>query len=65
MEISEASFFSLQADSIMSKSPKRINLNEKLVVASEFMSRLKISSLLVEDDAKNFVGIVQMYDLDI
>ena len=63
MEEQEEKFFSLFAKDIMSKSPKQINKDEKLVVASEIMSNHKINSLLVIDDKSKLVGIVQMYDL--
>ena len=62
METSEESFFSLKASDLMSKNPKSINSNEKLIVASELMSKAKINSLIVSDDNK-LVGIIQMYDL--
>ncbi len=63
MEEQEENFFNLTAKDIMSKNPKQIHKDEKLVVASEIMSDNKINSLLVIDDNKSFVGIVQMYDL--
>ena len=62
METNEENFFSLQAVNLMSKNPKTIKSNEKLVVASDMMSEAKINSLIVSDDNK-LVGIIQMYDL--
>jgi arabinose-5-phosphate isomerase len=62
METNEENFFSLQAVNLMSKSPKTIKSNEKLVVARDMMSEAKINSLIVSDDNK-LVGIIQMYDL--
>lgn len=62
METNEENFFSLNAFDLMSRSPKTINSNEKLVVASSIMSKSKINSLLVLDDNR-LVGIIQMYDL--
>lgn len=64
METNEENFFSLKASDLMSKNPKSINSNEKLIVASELMSDVKINSLIVSDDNK-LVGIIQMYDLGI
>lgn len=63
MEEQEENFFNLQAKDMMSYNPKQVHKDEKLVVASEIMSENKINSLLVVDDNKKFVGIVQMYDL--
>jgi arabinose-5-phosphate isomerase len=63
MEEQEERFFNLSASEIMSKSPKQINKDEKLVTASEIMSNYKINSLLVVDNKEKLVGIVQMYDL--
>lgn len=63
MESQEENFFNLIAKDIMSISPKQINKDEKLVIASEIMSNNKINSLLVVDDMQKLVGIVQMYDL--
>lgn len=63
METQEENFFNLSAKDIMGENPKQIHKDEKLVVASEIMGEHKINSLLVVDDNKNLVGIVQMYDL--
>jgi arabinose-5-phosphate isomerase len=65
MEEKEENFFSLKAINIMSKSPKLINQNSKLIEASDIMSQNKINSLVVIDDKNKLVGIVQMYDLGI
>lgn len=63
MEEQEENFFNLSAKDIMGKNPKTIHKDKKLVTASEIMGENKINSLLVVDDNKNLVGIVQMYDL--
>ncbi len=63
METNEQNFFALKASDIMSKVPKTIQSNEKLVVASEQINSLKVNSLLVVDGNNSLVGIVQMYDL--
>ncbi|MEA3316288.1 MAG: KpsF/GutQ family sugar-phosphate isomerase, partial [Campylobacterota bacterium] len=62
MQTKEEIFFSLKAKDIMSKEPKTIGQNEKVIVASDFMNKIKINSLLVVEQDK-LVGIVQMYDL--
>jgi len=65
METKEDSFFSLDANDLMSENPKTINVDEKLIKASDVMSSSKINSLLVVNSEKNLVGIIQMYDLGI
>ena len=65
MNTDENNFFSLNANDIMSKNPKTINLNEKLTKASDVMNSYKVNSLLVIDDQNRLAGIVQMYDLGI
>lgn len=65
METKENEFFSLKAKDLMSKNPKIIKQNEKLIEASNIMNNTKINSLVVVDDTENLVGIVQMYDLGI
>ena len=65
MELKEDIFFTQKAQDLMSKNPKLIKSNEKIVVASEIMSNSKINSLLVVNDSDILVGIVQMYDLGI
>ena len=62
MQTKEEIFFSLKAKDIMSTEPKTIGKNEKIIVASDFMNKRKINSLLVVEEDK-LVGIVQMYDL--
>ena len=65
METKEDKFFSLTAKDLMSENPKIINQNEKLTVANELMNSEKISSLIVVNDQSRFVGIVQLYDLEV
>lgn len=65
MEENEEQFFTLKASDLMSTFPKTINKNEKLTIASDMMNENKVNALLVVDDSKKFVGIVQMYDLGI
>ncbi len=58
-----AAIFELQASDIMTSEPKVIARNLKLAEAEDMMSRLKITSLLVEEDRK-LAGIVQLYSLN-
>lgn len=51
-----------KAQTIMTKNPKVINSDLKLVMAEELMQEFKISSLLVTDENK-FVGILSRYDI--
>jgi arabinose-5-phosphate isomerase len=58
----ENSFFTLTALDLMTKNPKTISHDAKLVEAQTLMTDTKINSLLVtKDDA--LAGIVQIYDL--
>jgi len=64
MESIEEKFFKLSTVELMSENPKTIDVKEKLTIAQEIMTELKVNSLLVVD--KNFfVGVVQIYDLGI
>lgn len=63
METNEDNFFSLKASDIMSKNPKTIKSDKKLIEASEIMSQTKINSLIVVNDLDELSGIIQMYDL--
>ncbi|MEA3512879.1 MAG: KpsF/GutQ family sugar-phosphate isomerase [Campylobacterota bacterium] len=65
MENREDTFFELNALDIMTQNPKLIDQNSKLVEAGNFMAENKINSLVVVNQDKELVGIVQMYDLGI
>lgn len=65
MNTQENNFFSLIASDLMNSNPKVIVKQKKLTVATEIMNENKINSLLVVDENRKFVGIVQMYDLGI
>lgn len=65
MESQEENFFKLDAEEIMSSSPKLISEESRLVEASDMMSENKINSLLVINKNSELSGIVQMYDLGI
>ncbi|MBL0708681.1 MAG: KpsF/GutQ family sugar-phosphate isomerase [Sulfurimonas sp.] len=65
MENTQDRFFTLKAKDLMSLSPRTINQDEKLTIASDAMSEAKVNSLIVVDDTNFLIGIVQMYDLGI
>lgn len=65
MESKEQVFFSLQAQDIMTKEPKIIHCKSKLIDASKVMNSTKVGSLLVNDDEGKFVGIIQMFDINL
>ena len=63
MEEQSSQFFSLTAQALMSDSPKIIDEATKLTEASHIMEQNKINALLVVNQAADWVGIVQLYDL--
>lgn len=58
----KASFFDLKAEDLMTKNPITIAKNEKWSQAMKMMNEKSISRLLVVDDNKNFVGIMEVFD---
>lgn len=60
----EENFFKLKACDIMTRKPRTIDLNKKLTDAEKLMTDSKINSLLVTQDSK-FVGIIQIYDIEL
>lgn len=54
-------FFQLEVKDIMSKNPKTINENAKLKDAGELMRKYNIHSLIVVNDADDFVGIIDSF----
>ena len=63
MEEFEDSFFRLKAEDLMSKNPKTVKKQEKLLTAQELMNQFKVNSLLVVDEENLLCGVVQIYDL--
>ncbi len=53
----------IKAEDIMSISPKLINQNEMAVKALEIMRTNNITSLLVINDNKEYVGVVHLHDI--
>lgn len=63
MERRQSEFFSIRAGDIATRNPKTIPSSEKLIVAEREMTRNKITSLLVTDDAGKLAGVIQIYDI--
>ena len=63
MESRQADFFNIRPMDIASKSPKTILADEKLIEAEKMMTHHKINSLLVVDQNKHLVGVIQIYDI--
>ncbi len=63
MESRQAEFFNIRPMDIATPSPKSISPDEKLIEAEKMMTRHKVNSLLVVDDAKRLVGVIQIYDI--
>ena len=63
MESRQAEFFNIKAMDIATKRPKSISPNEKLIAAEKLMTRHKVNSLLVVDEAEKLVGVIQIYDI--
>ena len=63
MENRQAEFFNIKAMDIATKRPKSISPDEKLIAAEKLMTRHKVNSLLVVDDAEKLIGIIQIYDI--
>jgi arabinose-5-phosphate isomerase len=53
----------LKASQIMTTSPKTINQQELFAKAESVMQIAKINSMVVTDDHKNVVGVLQIYNL--
>ena len=63
MESNQAEFFNIRPMDIASTSPKMIHPEEKLIEAEKMMTHHKINSLLVVDNSKHLVGVIQIYDI--
>ncbi len=63
MEQRRAEFFNIRAMDIATPNPKSIRPGEKLIEAEKMMTRNKVTSLLVTDDAGKLQGIIQIYDI--
>lgn len=63
MERRQAEFFNIRPMDIATPSPKMIHPDEKLIEAEKMMTRYKVNSLLVVDDDRHLVGVIQIYDI--
>ena len=63
MERRRAEFFNIKAGDIATPSPKTISADKKLIEAEKMMTRNKVTSLLVTDDAGKLQGVIQIYDI--
>lgn len=63
MECRRADFFNIRASDIATPSPKTIAPDEKLIEAEKMMTRNKVTSLLVTDQAGKLQGVIQIYDI--
>jgi len=63
MERTGAAFIDLRAADILTRNPKRIRPEEKLIEAEKMMTRHKITSLLVTDADDRLAGVIQIYDI--
>ena len=63
MERTGAGFIDLRAADIVTRNPKRIHPEEKLIEAEKMMTRHKITSLLVTDHDERLAGVIQIYDI--
>jgi arabinose-5-phosphate isomerase len=54
--------FGLKAEEIMTKEPKTIAQDDMAIEAEKYMIENKINELIVVDQNKKFVGIIQLFD---
>ena len=63
MERLRGEFFNIRASDIATRNPKTISPDEILIEAEKMMTRNKVTSLLVTDDAGKLSGVIQIYDI--
>ena len=63
MESRQSAFFDIHPMDIATREPKTIHPESKLIEAEREMTRHKVNSLLVVDDSRHLVGVVQIYDI--
>lgn len=63
MERRRAEFFNIKAADIATPHPKTIAASAKLIEAEKMMTKNKVTSLLVTDDAGKLAGVIQIYDI--
>ena len=63
MERLRGEFFNIRASDIATRNPKTSSPDEKLIEAEKMMTRNKVTSLLVTDEAGKLQGVIQIYDI--
>ena len=63
MESRQSAFFDIRPMDIATREPKIIHPNSKLIDAERQMTQHKVNSLLVVDDSRKLVGVIQIYDI--
>lgn len=63
MESRQSAFFDIHPMDIATREPKTIHPDSKLIDAERRMTQHKVNSLLVVDDDKHLVGVIQIYDI--
>lgn len=58
-------FFSIQAEEIMSRTPKTISPEARITAAEEMMRLYKIHSIIVTDDHSAVVGVVEFFNVSV
>lgn len=58
-------FFSIQAEEIMSRTPKTISPEARITAAEEMMRVHKIHSIIVTDDNSTVVGVVEFFNVSV
>ena len=63
MESRQSAFFDICPMDIATREPKTIHPDSKLIEAERQMTQHKVNSLLVVDDNRHLVGVIQIYDI--
>ncbi len=63
MECRQAAFFDIHPMDIATREPKTIHPDSKLIDAERRMTQHKVNSLLVVDNNRHLVGVIQIYDI--
>ena len=63
MEARQAKFFDIRPMDIATRQPKTIYPESKLIEAERSMTQHKVNSLLVVNENRHLVGVIQIYDI--
>lgn len=63
MEARQAKFFDIRPMDIATRQPKTIHPESKLIEAERSMTQHKVNSLLVVNENRHLVGVIQIYDI--